>query len=317
MRHGRDPRSDGRIVVTVAAVIAAAVPVYSAPAATPPRNPCFVCHSSRTPGPSGGLFIDLGRYQESVHADNGCESCHLGFGEDPHLADLDQLDKNILTLAKNFERLGASRAVAVANVACVICHHDAYQDYLESVHAKALFEDKNKDAPTCIRCHGPAHYITYRRLGGSRVSREHLPETCGSCHANTTVVTTNRLNGHVLDTYRESLHGRKLLLGDSNAAVCISCHNNHKIVSPHDSAAFAENLHKACAECHEGATRRFADTFRHLPVDRTHQAVAYFVRLGFITLTTTTVFFLCLHILLDLSARLRGHLSQRRARHGA
>jgi hypothetical protein len=55
--------------------------------------------------------------------------------------------------------------------------------------------------------------------------------------------------------YLTSVHGRKLLEGDSRVAVCTDCHGTHRVLSRSDprSPVYRQNIPQTCGRCHEDA----------------------------------------------------------------
>lgn len=133
---------------------------------------------------------------------------------------------------------------------CSLCHENMnvvvkfnihcekpYQEYMQSVHGKALFKDGLLlIAAVCTDCHG-VHNI-------KGVGEPHLmakrPETCGSCHV------------LILNEYKESIHGLEALKGNVDAPLCVDCHGEHKIAQPADEAAptTSKNIPGTCSTCH-------------------------------------------------------------------
>jgi hypothetical protein len=133
---------------------------------------------------------------------------------------------------------------------CTACHEDMavvvkyhihsempYQEYMKSVHGKALFEKGLVQyAAVCTDCHG-GHDI-------QGVGEPHLmarqPQTCGRCHET------------VFNAYKESVHGRQALAGNVDSPLCVDCHGEHGITSPKDekSPVFSRNIPDTCSACH-------------------------------------------------------------------
>jgi len=133
---------------------------------------------------------------------------------------------------------------------CSSCHEDMavvvryhihretpYQEYMKSVHGRALFEKGLLQyAAVCTDCHG-IHDI-------KGVVEPHLmakdPQTCGRCHE------------LVFNEYKESIHGRDTLAGNPDSPLCVDCHGEHGIVSPQDegSPVSRQNIPDTCSACH-------------------------------------------------------------------
>jgi len=133
---------------------------------------------------------------------------------------------------------------------CSICHENMnvvikfnihcegpYQEYMQSVHGKALFKKGLLSfAAVCTDCHG-VHNI-------KGVGEPHLmakrPETCGKCHV------------LIFNEYKESIHGSEALKENIDAPFCVDCHGEHKIISPlkADAPTSPKNIHDTCSTCH-------------------------------------------------------------------
>jgi cytochrome b subunit of formate dehydrogenase len=111
--------------------------------------------------------------------------------------------------------------------------------YEESVHGAALLEG-DAAAANCVSCHG-SHDMKHGNDPDAQISREHLPETCGNCHA------------EIARQYSESTHGEMLRKGNHDAPVCTTCHGEHDIIDPSDPrspVAPANVSAQVCSPCH-------------------------------------------------------------------
>ncbi|OGF97986.1 MAG: hypothetical protein A2Z06_02705 [Candidatus Glassbacteria bacterium RBG_16_58_8] len=134
---------------------------------------------------------------------------------------------------------------------CATCHENMgvverydikaespYFEYSQSVHGRALLRDGLVNfAAVCTDCHG-IHEIEGE--GAIEVSA-HQPATCGRCHMT------------IYEVYRESIHGIQYAAGNSDAAVCVSCHGEHGIQPPDAEASPVSpgNITNTCSGCHE------------------------------------------------------------------
>ena len=111
--------------------------------------------------------------------------------------------------------------------------------YEESVHGAALLQG-NAAAANCVDCHG-SHDMKHGSDPEARISREHLPETCGTCHTD------------IARQYTESVHGEVLRKGNRDAPVCTTCHGEHDIIDasdPRSPVAPANVSAQVCRPCH-------------------------------------------------------------------
>ena len=201
-----------------------------APASAADIRQCGICHDRRefkVLGPGGEirpLFVDTSELASSVHAKWGCVDCHADVERIPHPAELEPVN-------------------------CQRCHYPGnpvgapenvnYEGYVKSVHGR-LRAAGNFKAPLCQDCHG-AHGIRMADDPDSRVSKVHVPGTCGSCHT------------EVYAEYVRSKHGVVLLeQGNLEAPSCIDCHGEHDILPPRENASevSASHIPETCSSCH-------------------------------------------------------------------
>ena len=97
------------------------------------------------------------------------------------------------------------------------------------------------------------------------MGRKHQVETCGKCHGDEKIIEKYKLEENVMESYRESFHGRKLFLGHTKAPTCSSCHGSHDILSKNDpkSPVFGKNKLVTCGKCHKGANEKFVPAITH------------------------------------------------------
>jgi hypothetical protein len=127
------------------------------------------------------------------------------------------------------------------NQAVVIKYHihaeTPYQEYRQSVHGKALFEKGLVTfAAVCTDCHG-VHTI---QAAGSPHLQAKDPRTCGSCHIG------------IFDEYKESIHGREALKGNTDVPLCVDCHGEHRVevVDAAKAPTAKRNVPDTCSTCH-------------------------------------------------------------------
>jgi hypothetical protein len=112
-----------------------------------------------------------------------------------------------------------------------------YQEYMQSVHGKALFKTGLLSfAAVCTDCHG-VHDI--QGVGQPYLTAKR-PETCGKCHV------------LIFEEYKESIHGREALKGNVDVPLCVDCHGEHDIGSPSDKNAptSPKKVPDTCSKCH-------------------------------------------------------------------
>lgn len=198
-----------------------------------PNDKCLECHGDKDltkdlpDGKQVSLFVDVAKLKASVHGKTQCAECH-----------------------KDLKAEHPDDSKAAATVDCASCHARQSQSFGASVHGVAL-HNGNKTAANCKDCHG-SHEVFLRQSTRSRIHVTNLVKTCGECH------------GQEADDVTASVHGQAMLKGEGDAATCIDCHSEHRIMAltgPTASFRTAE----ACSKCH--ASERINSRFG-MPNDR-------------------------------------------------
>jgi hypothetical protein len=154
-------------------------------------------------------------------------------------------------------------SVAVAADSCVECHkqwESGSSDPTQVIDQDVHFQR----GLSCADCHGGDPKATEAEAAMDkaqgflgRPARQDIPQLCARCHAEPTYMRKYNPN---LPTdqyakYLTSQHGKRNSQGDSDVAVCTSCHQAHGIRSKKDpfSPVYAANIPGTCAECHSNA----------------------------------------------------------------
>lgn len=160
---------------------------------------------------------------------------------------------------------GNKEKVSIAGK-CRKCHPGIYDLYAESVHGKALFDERNRDVPVCTDCHVAHEIVNPLTLD----YRRRIPEICRNCHTDRTIMAKYGLSTDI-KTYVSDFHGtgmffdskeRKLLLRPIGpVVVCTDCHGTHTIRNTGgiNTAIVKANLEKRCRQCHKGAAENIPD----------------------------------------------------------
>ncbi len=196
---------------------------------------CMTCHedpdlTGERDGREISVFLDLEKFDYSVHGELECISCHIDLEdvELPHDVPLEPVD-------------------------CSMCHDDVAEIYQNSLHGK-LVQSGVKIAPHCRDCHG-AHDILPPENPDSLVTKFNIPFMCGRCHKEGTEVsqTYDIPQDSILTHYSLSIHGVGLYKkGLTVTAVCSDCHTAHNVL-PHtdpQSSIYRDNVPLTCAKCH-------------------------------------------------------------------
>ncbi len=182
-----------------------------------------------------------GDYMHSVHAlpnaqnqtrvNAACHDCHEGHN-----------------VGKPGEAQRAQHRLENPEV-CGRCHEKEKQDYLASVHGKAITDKKDAKSAVCSDCHS-LHAIGSPKSDPMKLA---ITQNCGDCHED------------AQRTYLASYHGQVNQLGYTNTAKCFDCHGGHKIAKADDptSTIHAQNRLKTCNTCHEDAGQGFVSFMAH------------------------------------------------------
>lgn len=196
---------------------------------------CLDCHSDPTLTAEKDrkkipMFIKGKDFNNSVHGENGCISCH------------DDVDEE--NLPHNFP---------LKKVDCQNCHDEEAKQQNESLHGVA-YKKGDPYAPTCVSCHG-SHYIIPPSNPKSPTYVMNIPIMCGRCHkeGSPMVKVHNIPERDIIQNYSMSIHGEGLFKrGLTVTAVCTNCHTAHHILPHTDprSSISRNNIASTCMQCH-------------------------------------------------------------------
>jgi hypothetical protein len=316
------------------------------PAAALTADTCTTCHASEVEAYRGSVH---GRSRQGGDQDAAtCRSCH-----NPAHTVVKKTSPESPVYHLNLPRT------------CAQCHADAalakrhniqagnvYQLYMDSIHGRAVTRSGLLVSANCSDCHG-SHGIKAHTDPQSRVFRERIPETCGTCHAgiqkiyaasahgkSQAAVCTDCHSAHQirrvegapwqldaigecgqchqapLRTYRETFHGKVTGLGFTRIAKCADCHGAHAILPATDPRSMVSpaNLVATCGQCHPRATPAFVEFHPHAdPEDKARFPLLHRVSLFMTLLLGGTFAFFGLHTLLWFPRSLIERLRRRRA----
>ncbi|NOZ57195.1 MAG: hypothetical protein GXO73_10470 [Calditrichaeota bacterium] len=155
-------------------------------------------------------------------------------------------------------------APSQASSTCVQCH--AALDGALAQPAKAFADDVHaRHGYTCADCHGgdpsaedPAVAMSPAKGFIGVPNPAEVPKLCGRCHANVALMRAEKpgLRTDQLELYWTSRHGMLLKKGDTNVAVCSSCHRAHGVLPPSDprSSVHPTRVAATCGACHSNKT---------------------------------------------------------------
>ena len=229
---------------------------------------CLDCHSDKDLTTTRNnlevsLFIEHDLYNGSVHADIECIDCHADFDPEelPHKSgidiskvecsdchDTDEFTESIHGIKKVqcfdcHSKHNIQQAVTLKEkgpVLCLTCHtQSSVKNYTQSIHFEKYKEGDN--SLSCEGCHnGSAH-----KIKAANLTESELHIVCAKCHNQT------------VEIYEKSLHGKALAKGKLLAPNCISCHNQHNILTSKNpkSKTYKMNVPELCGNCHKDGTK--------------------------------------------------------------
>jgi len=226
--------------------------LLGAPGLVRAEETCEICHRQLR---EVNLRAPAMQWPSSVHGQHNvsCTQCHGGNGQEPSTNAHDPASGFVghLTPMLQAERCGGCHGSTEGPRAPDEAS-DAWAQWRQSAHGQAA--QAGRFAPGCADCHGN-HAVYEVADPRSSVSRNHVVDTCASCHADPGLMTDTNLPGDEYDQYVESVHGRKLAEGDLDVPTCASCHDAHGLRHATDAAA-------QCKHCHEEIGAAF-DNSRH------------------------------------------------------
>ena len=295
-------------------------------------------------GKTLSLYVDHKTLTGSVHAGLACTDCHSDIttvphptrtfpdehavslayyqvGKQCHFDEYSRLldDVHYAALAKGNQSAPTcvdchgSHAIAppaqprsrISN-ACARCHKTIADEYVKSVHGKALIEQGNNDVPGCTDCHH-AH-DTANPLSASWHLQ--IPQLCAGCHANKQLMAKYGISTAVLTTYLNDFHGMTATLERTEkarprefTATCTDCHGVHDIqkVNGTGLVSIKENLLTTCRRCHTDASANFPSAWLgHYEPSLRHSPLVYVVNLFYTIFIPFVIGGLVLQILLHL-----------------
>jgi hypothetical protein len=179
---------------------------------------CLKCHTGR----------NVQQFKTSAHAKKGlgCESCHKG-------------GHNVTAVTKS----------EIPGI-CGKCHTSHEKSFNNSVH-ETVFKSGNKNAPSCVDCHGEHKIIS------SKMSIE--SQSCLKCHLDKKLFPGNEVgSAEFVEKYKTSIHS-SIEKNGQEAAGCVDCHGNHMIQSPENPSATINKMQlpKTCGKCHKDVEEKF------------------------------------------------------------
>ena len=179
------------------------------------------------------LYVDLGRYEGSIHGQAGlsCIDCHQ---------DLDGVE--------------FPHAEQLAPVDCAVCHDDVAEGLRREPARAGRRRRRALRAALLGLSRGPRHPAADRRRIETS-TKFNIPFMCGRCHKEGSPVAEmyDIPQDSILTHYSFSIHGEGLFKrGLTISAVCTDCHTAHSVLPHTDprSTIFRDNVARTCQACH-------------------------------------------------------------------
>lgn len=203
-------RLSGRVLLLVIATVMVVLSGSIARAQTDTES-CLDCHDDAEMTDDNGRFIGVPAdwFRASVHGDQDCIDCHA---EDGDFEDTPHWD-------------------GYTPVDCSSCHEDETDSFNLNFHHRAR-ERGNRNAPTCVDCHGTGGNA--HRIHG--LDTRTAESACQRCHRDEAAA------------FSDGVHAAAGAEGKP-AAGCITCHQSHGPGLPPAAGAVS----KLCAGCHKDA----------------------------------------------------------------
>jgi hypothetical protein len=159
----------------------------------------------------------------------------------------------------------APAAADIENETCLFCHSEVGMgidlpsgERLGLTIDAAAFEAgvHNQNEIQCVSCHADISSFPHpeRNAQSIRAIQMQYYTTCKQCHADQ------------FDKTLDSVHQRSLAAGNTNAAICVDCHNPHtqQRLTDKDSGKLLQyaELHipQTCAKCHSAIYETYAES---------------------------------------------------------
>ena len=243
---------------------------------------CAQCHENKTVAAKLGLKDHgaIANFRDSIHGQGlykmgltaapSCNDCH-------GVHDIKAIDDGTAHTSRT----------ALAST-CGTCHVGVEKTFAASVHGTALVNRDAAKAPVCTDCH-TAHTIERTTTAHFKAASD---QRCGECHRDR------------LANYRETYHGKAMMLGKSNVAAdvaaCFDCHGHHDVFAHGDARAKTSPAHivGTCAQCHPGVNTAFTGYATHAdPGDGQHYPALHAAYVAMTALLIGVFAFFSLHTL--------------------
>lgn len=246
---------------------------------------CRLCHAESR--------FAIETWAKTAHVEQACVDCHDGYHFNPHIAV--ELDPEV---GETDAGSTSEKRRASAWTKCVTCHREESPEVADLRHHVGEKSGEG-ERPECADCHGQPHGITAASTLDDHGRRERANHRCEGCHGDEARMEAAGLTTHPVHTYEHTMHFKMLTLGSERAPGCVDCHGTHALFDLEQKGA------EVCGECHEAATADFVPVADHRPFTLEGRPISFLTLKFFAWLTFLVIFFLALHVLLDVITTLR------------
>jgi predicted CXXCH cytochrome family protein len=189
---------------------------------------------------------------------------------------------------------------------CEKCHKQITEDYKKSIHWIAV-KKGIRSAPSCNDCHSEHGIQAINTLNKRDEIKKIQDNTCLQCHQNLLLSQRYGLENQNVMSYQDSYHGLAASHGDKTVAMCVDCHNVHKILPKEhlEASTSKSNIVATCKKCHPEASETFANSYTHTTQENSAIKIETVVRTVYFWVIVLVIGFMFLHNLLILVHELR------------
>jgi hypothetical protein len=169
---------------------------------------------------------------------------------------------------------------------CKYCHLNPLYERVEDEKI-----DFHETLHRCLNCHQEKgvtqayRHVTHRLRKKTSRSPQEIVTLCARCHDDQKLMekyNVPRATLTAVKTYKNSIHGKAVVLGSQAAADCISCHASsalHDILGKGDKNASInkQNLERVCKQCHSRTNERFIQIAVHPTLEKEHKGLLGYI----------------------------------------
>jgi len=306
---------------------------------------CALCHKHRglsrinNEGEFRLFYINQELFESGPHRRNKCKDCHTDIDRIPHNpakpVDCTQMchvvepsgnkkfsHKSVANFLEKsahgkLDKNGNPKPHQEDYPSCKSCHDQPFYRPFSIYKGKKIAGISERAISRCKSCHTSGDFAedfyehVTTRLHKSRYSVETI-EVCAKCHQDEGFRKRHKLDD-VITSYKETFHGKLVILGSEKTPDCIDCHvvagENTHLIESQDSATSAShknNVSTTCrtSECHSSAGPMLASFQTHVTYDRLKYPMQFYMLLGFKALMAIVLYFFLTLIFFELLRRL-------------